>query len=168
MSFRIKEKTVQLALYNYYLPKSSVISVIREVNTPVGNIDLVINYPTHKEMIEVKEAKSIKHAIGQLLSYQSHYPCDSLTLAYFHYNPNLQINSNVSSKYYELAAKHNISLLNCHSLFSTEHLLNLQLCTEAEKDTTPNGKETMENLTFLTFLPSQPLDCLEHLPLPEW
>lgn len=42
----------------------------REVSTIAGNIDIL----TSKEVIEVKEVKMWKHALGQVLVYGSYYP----------------------------------------------------------------------------------------------
>ena len=47
-----------------------------EVETPVGRIDLL----THDELIEVKQVKDWKGAIGQLLTYGYYYPDHALRL----------------------------------------------------------------------------------------
>ena len=41
-----------------------------EVKTPVGNIDIL----TPTKLIEIKQSKQWKHALGQLLSYSEFYP----------------------------------------------------------------------------------------------
>lgn len=57
------EKTIQKALQDE-------IGGQTEVLTPVGRIDLL----TDKELIEVKDAKNWKAAIGQIISYGKYYP----------------------------------------------------------------------------------------------
>lgn len=60
---RLTEKDVQVQLH-------AIVGGDMEVVTPVGNIDIL----TDTEIIEVKEAKSWKNAIGQLLTYGYYYP----------------------------------------------------------------------------------------------
>ena len=89
----LPEKLIQDWLEEWFSKKGY--SVKREVITPVGRIDLIIyrNSPerayngvraNEKILIEVKEAKSIKHAIGQLESYEKyHSDCTQLWCIYF-------------------------------------------------------------------------------------
>lgn len=60
---RLTEKGVQIQLH-------AIVGGDMEVVTPVGNIDIL----THTEIIEIKEAKAWKNAIGQLLTYGYYYP----------------------------------------------------------------------------------------------
>jgi hypothetical protein len=87
MVIRIQEKAVQKALRDHYSTTGYVVK--REVNTPVGFIDLILYRDMglssrEKVLIEVKEWSGIKHAIGQLLSYeQYHSDSTELRLIYF-------------------------------------------------------------------------------------
>ncbi|MGL5923779.1 hypothetical protein [Chroococcidiopsis sp.] len=87
MGIRIQEKAVQAALRNYYAEAGYVVK--REVITPVGFIDLILyremgRSSREKVLVEVKEWSGIKHAIGQLLSYeQYHSDSTELRLIYF-------------------------------------------------------------------------------------
>lgn len=84
---RILEKSVQKALAKYYGELG--FSVKREVKTPVGIIDFLLykdmgRKSYSKVMVEVKEAKSIKHAVGQLYSYKHYHPdVTDMRVAYF-------------------------------------------------------------------------------------
>ena len=84
---KLEEKVIQKELAKYYSGKG--FAVKREVVTPVGNIDLILyrdmGKSTHeKVLIEVKEHKSIKHAIGQLISYEKyHKDATGLGIIYF-------------------------------------------------------------------------------------
>jgi hypothetical protein len=60
---RLTEKDVQQQLH-------AIVGGDMEVVTPVGNIDIL----TDTELIEVKEAKAWKNAIGQLITYGYYYP----------------------------------------------------------------------------------------------
>lgn len=74
----INEKAVQRALEDYYSNKGYVVK--RELKTPVGYIDFMlyrnlgIRNRAEKILIEVKEHKDIKHAIGQVISYAKYHP----------------------------------------------------------------------------------------------
>lgn len=59
---RLTEKDVQIQLH-------AIVGGDMEVVTPVGNIDIL----TDTELIEVKEAKAWKNAIGQLITYGYYY-----------------------------------------------------------------------------------------------
>jgi len=67
----ILEKSVQEALERYYWTENYITK--REVHTPVGYIDFILYKPNEKILIEVKEYKSIKHAIGQIYSYKKYH-----------------------------------------------------------------------------------------------
>jgi len=77
----IQEVWVQESLEEYYRERGY--RVIREVKTDVGYIDLVISNEREKYIIEVKERSSIKHAIGQVLSYREFYRDCRLRVVYF-------------------------------------------------------------------------------------
>lgn len=76
----ILEKSVQEALERHYW--SEGYTAKREVQTPVGYIDFILykgnvydkSVPKEKILVEVKEHKSIKHAIGQIYSYKKYHP----------------------------------------------------------------------------------------------
>jgi hypothetical protein len=83
----IQEKTVQRVLEAYYSQLGYVVK--REVKTPVGYIDFLLFKDRgieggEKILIEVKEWKGIKHAIGQVLSYlKYHKDVTSSKVVYF-------------------------------------------------------------------------------------
>lgn len=68
----ILEKSVQEALERHYWTEGYTAK--REVHTPVGYIDFVLYKPGEKVLVEVKEHKGIKHAIGQVYSYKKYHP----------------------------------------------------------------------------------------------
>lgn len=63
-SSRVKECSVRDAL-------ASLVGGESEVETPAGFIDVL----SDTEVIEVKYYKQWKHGLGQVLAYQSYYPC---------------------------------------------------------------------------------------------
>ena len=66
----LKKRTVGTAESYYSNLVAQKLDGAREVETPVGNIDVL----TNKELIEVKALKSWKHALGQVLAYSYYYP----------------------------------------------------------------------------------------------
>jgi len=78
----IQEKAVQLALANYFNQQGYTVK--REVKTPVGYIDFLLYKDNKKILVEVKEAKGMKHAIGQIHSYHKyHKDAHELWIIYF-------------------------------------------------------------------------------------
>ena len=63
-SSRVKECSVRDAL-------ASLVGGESEVETPAGFIDVL----SETEVIEVKYYRQWKHGLGQVLAYQSYYPC---------------------------------------------------------------------------------------------
>ena len=66
---------------------------IQEVITPVGRIDIL----TETELIEVKEFKDWKSAIGQVLVYGEYYPQHKKRIHFF---------GNTNKSYYDIIKKH--------------------------------------------------------------
>jgi hypothetical protein len=71
-SNKVSEKDIQVKVHQMF-------GGVREVNTPVGFIDLL----TDKQLIETKIANEWKHGVGQLLSYSKFYPEHQLVLYLF-------------------------------------------------------------------------------------
>lgn len=84
---KIQEKTVQKALADYFSNSGYVVK--REIRTPVGYIDLILyrnlGLPDgEKIMVETKEFAGLKHAVGQLMSYEKYQgDCTKLWIIYF-------------------------------------------------------------------------------------
>lgn len=143
MIYKIAEKTVQSALAHYYRTQLGA-SVLREVKTPVGYIDLIVHEPRRSRLIEVKEVKSIKHAIGQVVNYAKFRTADIMEIVYF--NRNLSDNTQPHAALYghtvELAGQlpKTIQLTNITSLISTEALISMEKA-RAVVDTTLSLEE---------------------------
>jgi hypothetical protein len=71
-SNKVSEKDIQVKVHQMF-------GGVREVNTPVGFIDLL----TDTDLVEVKTAETWKQACGQLLSYSKFYPNHNLVLYLF-------------------------------------------------------------------------------------
>lgn len=74
MSIRIQEKDINTLVVNYYREKGY--TVINEVKCPAGIVDVLVFDPFNRggsRLIEIKELRSIKHALGQVLSYKPFY-----------------------------------------------------------------------------------------------
>ena len=70
--------------YNIVCKLNIKLNGLLEVNTPCGKIDIL----TDNEIIEVKEYKLWKHALGQILSYSFYYPDKQKWIHLFDYNNN--------------------------------------------------------------------------------
>jgi Holliday junction resolvase-like predicted endonuclease len=54
------------------------------IETPVGIIDLIYeNNRGERILVEIKESSSIKHAIGQIISYARYRPSNKYVIIYF-------------------------------------------------------------------------------------
>lgn len=77
----MKEKDIQGIL-------QSKLGGKREVKTPVGYIDLLLE----NEIIEIKEVSDFKSGIGQLLAYNTYAKKERMSLYLFGYNKELNTN----------------------------------------------------------------------------
>jgi hypothetical protein len=71
-SNKVSEKDIQVKVHQMF-------GGVREVNTPVGFIDVL----TDTQLIEVKSAETWKHSVGQLLSYSKFYPNHEMVMYLF-------------------------------------------------------------------------------------
>lgn len=97
---KLKEVDYQLLFYHKY---KSVVQ--REIKTPIGIIDFIWTTPGSERIIEFKHYKSIKHAVGQLLSYRVYRPhINHLEVVYFDYSAfkNSKLSS-IEKGFYEIA-----------------------------------------------------------------
>lgn len=143
---RILEKSVQKALAKYY--GSLGFSVKREVKTPVGIIDFLLykdmgRKSYSKVMVEVKEAKSIKHAVGQLYSYKHYHPdVTDMRVAYFTRNGRY---SAIDSSFLTIE---DIKFDCVHTFLPLETILSYQRierCATSENFNKTNNKDEYDN-----------------------
>jgi hypothetical protein len=165
----IAEKTVQSALAHYYRTKKEA-SVLREVQTPVGFIDLIVHEPNSTRLIEVKEFKGIKHAVGQVLNYIKFRPADCLEIVYFHRD--LQSTRQPHAALYghcvEMPGKapQTIQLTNILSLIPADELLAIERARAVDiRDVTTDAAQgSWDELPMSMYYSSNSdLDIFEHL-----
>lgn len=121
---RIREEDIQIGLYNYFSNSPLVWDVYREVKCPLGKVDLLIYYKDKStELIEVKNIKQIKHAIGQVIAYTKYYPVSKKSIAYFTYDTR-EMSKQPTSHYFNIAKENDIRLFNAYSLVDSDGLVN--------------------------------------------
>ena len=99
---RLSEKAVQNVLEEHFREQGW--GVKREVETPVGYIDILLwkprsNGSIEKILIEVKERGGLKGAVGQVQMYSLHEECDRRVIIYFSYDGK---DRGIDSKFYGL------------------------------------------------------------------
>lgn len=128
------ESNVQEALANHY--RNLNYTVIREYETPVGYIDLLVYNHLEKIIIETKDYSGIKHAIGQILCYKQFIPnYTKLQIITFSSNGK---HKNIKPIYRNLANQSGIELYSINELISLEDIITTKsnqkehiLCLEA-------------------------------------
>lgn len=150
----LSELAVQNALHKQYEDQGW--SVQREVETPVGRIDLLLLKPKENQpgvmdrvLIEVKERGGLKSAIGQVLMYAQYQRATRHCIIYFGYDGK---DKPIPSRYKTLCEKQHIELYSIHQY------LDLSLLLEAQRAITcQNPQEELSE----TLIPSNNLELIK-------
>lgn len=146
---RVLEKDIQKILAKELINKRNG-TVKREVKTEVGVIDIIAYLNTKlingvvtskKVLIEVKEVSSIKHAIGQVISYKRyHSDCAGYVVVYFTRDTNDLIHSySKARKYEDTAREHGIILKNIIDLVNIKDIEEICEWRQTEKRAKQNS-----------------------------
>lgn len=146
---KVTEKSVQDTLERHYLTNGYVVK--REVVTPVGYIDLILyknmGYTNREKiLIEVKEYRGIKHAIGQLYSY-ANYHRDLTKLRCIYFDRNLK-NRSLDASYESFTNTGNpYKDIEFRSINNLVDITTIK--SKAEESKTTNNKEEVCEVTIV-------------------